>query len=261
MKLPHLLLSALCASAALASSAPADEFIGGILDRSGGSLGAFFTAGAGAIEAPNRPDPSDVRDHEKLPYYGQGHVRLELGTGVGINGDVRLGRELIDVSKPGLLGFRAGSSRFALHAGLEGSMHFNANTDDDRSEYGEVMPMLSLGLQATQGSCHALAAARAGGALGTLGANGLRPAYGAEGSIVCKGVKAAGEWTRISSDGDSANIGSLDFKKVRIGNTRNSFWGVRGEMINTRTERALPDAGAQDRNEYRILFTAGTAAL
>lgn len=272
MKPSHAFLLAICASLALPSTVLADEFIGGILDRSGGNLDALLTAGIGAIEAPHRPDPSDALDHERLPWYGQGHVRLELGLGIpktsvgnlgiGVNGGVTLGYELIDVAHPGRLGLSFGSTRAALHAGIEGSTHFNANTDDERREYVELMPMASLGLQATHGTCHALAAVRAGGALGTLGENGRRPAYGTEMGVVCKGMKAAGEWTHIDSDKEPAKIGSFDFKKVKIGRYRNSYWGVRGEMINTRSIRALPEVpGTHDRNEYRVLVTAGSAAL
>lgn len=248
-----VLMAALSTLATLVSTgASADEFVGVLIGKALEGKEFAGVAGLGAIEAPNRPDPSDRRDHAKDAEYGHGHLRLEAGSGFGVNGDLVAGRALLNLK----------ARPIGLHFGVEpANLHLSLNNDNDRTDYIEWQPSVSLGVQAESGTCHALAAVRGGASVGTLGDNGIRKSYGVGANLVCKGVKAAGEWTQIKSDTDHANIASFDFKRVKQGEYLNSYWGVRGEMINTRNDRALPDSttGTQDKNEYRVLVTAGTA--
>lgn len=229
-------------------SAFGDANVGLMVGESGGEKEIAGVVSGAEINLPGTRVTVGGRQANE---YAHANLRLELGTGFGAAGDLNMSQDS--------LALRSKSGIVRVHAGIEPiNLHFSANTNKNRTDYFEWQPMAALGLQLGSESCSIMAVARAGAAIGTLGENGVRAAYGGGALSSCGGFRAAGEVTRIRSDRQPADIGSIDLafgRKIAV--------GLRGEaVVVSSDEKALAESlGEKGRGteEVRGLVTVGGA--
>ena len=259
-------------STTLGDELPANVRGGVLLGNSQGSVEAAAVGQVGLILVPRVDDGpictrtdthqedvvngvSTVKDRHDRKCVGAGHyghmnLRLEAGTGVGMAGDLTLGKEVFKLD-------RAWGAH--LHAGLEPiNLRFNFNNNNEREDYFEWLPMASGGLQLAADACRVLIAARGGAALGTLGDNGAHLAVGGSTTLDCPGFELVGDVVRVDPLGSPTDLGTVD---LAVGTSFKV--GLRGEALVHRDEKAgweslvtLPEATQRKDQEFRGLVSA-----
>lgn len=178
-------------------------------------------------------------------FYGNGHLRAELGKGSGIAARGKGGLSII--------GLERGESGVSLQLGLEpANVEFSANTGRGREDFIEWTPSVAGGVQLGSDTCRLLALGRVGGALGTLGTKGVGYAYGPAMYLSCGILNASGELTRIERNGQSVDTGLADVSvPLKIRGNHSINIGLRGEVIDTH--------GAEKDVGFGSLFQSGDA--
>jgi len=218
---------------------------------------AISTNGAGALSGKTQGKDEGAfiiqsslfgEQSEDKNFYGHNIFRLEIGSGFGITGAGMGGVGLFKVEP---------NSVNSLVAIEPLNLIFSANTNNNREDYIEWMPMGAAGIQAAPNVCRIAVLGRAGAALGTLGDGGARTAYGAGAYLSCPKVHAAGEVTRIRTASGPVDLGSLT-AAARVGNVD---LGLRVESITTRDKESdatmISEPEDNDKSEIRTMATAG----
>lgn len=231
---------------------PSVKSIGSVGLMTGKSGDKKEVAGVLSLTALRTQQPSTENGFAS---YGQGTLRLEAGTGLGVALRGKSGTTLIGAGN---------GVTVAPHVGLELlSMNFSVNTNDNREDFIEWSPMAALGVQGNIGNlCKVVANARAGGSIGTLGKGGARAAYGAGVDSHClKMFNLSANATRIATGTGPVDLQSADFRVMFPGTRANI--GVSAEAITTRAESSkshlFQAAKEEDKKEKRVFLHAGTS--
>jgi hypothetical protein len=177
-----------------------------------------------------------------LSAYSSGHVRFELGTGVGFMIHQMNGLDLTGTAE------RQG---FKPLIGIEG-LNFITDVHTRRDDFIEWLPMVSTGIQHRSGDSAWLFLVRGGGAVGTLGKGGARFGYGTAVIFSTDDFWGALDVTRVQDKVQPSDIAAIDFS-WRI-NERVSA-GIRGESLLVRAPGTNPffisGSKAGDKTEYQ----------
>jgi hypothetical protein len=147
-----------------------------------------------------------------------------------------------------------GDSDLAVAIGVNYGLQFVWSGDEARSQYFEFPIRLMTGPWATLGSCHVLARAGYGGAVGTLGPSAFKTSYGAELSFLCPALGLAAELFRFGSQDpvDSSQASLV----VPLSDA--AMLGARGEMMVWRSpdvsERVWSLPSSTDGRSYQLLL-------
>jgi len=223
-----------------------------------GGVGAFYGKSNNATEgglvlkaAVHGKSPGDSLV-ENPNGYGYSEMRLEIGTGFGIAGNWMSGTKLS--------GLKRGETGVAPLLGLEiFNVRLSANTDDDREDFIEWMPMMAAGLNAATNGCALSLVARGGAALGTLGDGGVRSAAGVGTYLNCKKVDLSADFTRIWTKGQPVDLARAELVFPALGD--NMYVGISAEAISTRQSKSvdllnwLPETN--DKVEKRAFLVVG----
>ncbi len=227
--------------------------------RSAGGIGGMMGYTQGEGEGGAVFEGKEFYD-QKQDVYGHSLGRLEISGGPQGEG-LNLGLTFENRVGETLLGNNKGSF---LHIGYEiPNLLINVNTNDQRTDYIEWQPMMSVGGQLPIASCRILALIRGGGSLGNLGDGGARWAYGSGAYLNCPKLDLIGEITRIKTKSGDHDLANADLSySLDSGYTLN----LRGEAIEAepvdgfKLLAANPtlDKDPQDGVEKRVLLTVGT---
>ncbi len=175
--------------------------------------------------------------------YGFGHSRLEIGTGIGVHLEATSGITLVGLE---------GDAKIFPHIGMEPmSGRINWSTRDQRIDYYEWLPMMSVGIQGQVKGCRILPLVRAGGGVGTLnrGESSLvrspQRAYGLGAHFNCSRFDFALESTHLGSGVDRTQFATMD---LALQLRPDWQFGVRAERLNV---ESLSGESA----EKRVIFT------
>lgn len=185
--------------------------------------------------------------------YGLGMGRLQLGNEVGVNVQGHLGFNVLGADSYGIIGLEPLNLSFNWTRRIATNAPLN---------YIEWQPMAAVGLQIPSDLCRVAILVRGGGSWGTIGENGLRPAYGMGGYINCSNVfDFAAEITHIQSDTPTDVLMSeIRIPLQHVGNVRLSL-GLRAEALlvhGTGTQILIEKPVSGEHEEYRgfILVSA-----
>jgi hypothetical protein len=185
-------------------------------------------------------------DAYHLRRYGEGESRLTIGNGVGVS--------LSNISGITLFGLSAERPRISPQFGIEpfsGIITLNSNSHS--SSYYEWLPMGSVGVQFTVGSCRVLPLVRGGGAVGGVSEPSwvwvpkLGYAYGSGMNMNCSNFDLSGDAIRIQANSQVVDLDVVDAAYDFLPR-KNMKFGVRGE----REVREF-DEGV-NHSEYRMLL-------
>jgi hypothetical protein len=224
------------------------RFLKGI-SRSSGGIGGMLNGqdsiDGGALTLDIDVYGSQRRFDGPWSVYGHHNTRLEIGTGFGVTSRGLMGHAL-SIDAPA-------KERVGLQVGIEGINYlYSANIDDDRVDFFEWMPAISVGIRVQPFKlCRVLLLTRAGVSIGTLADGGVRPMYGVGGYATCRVLDLAGTMTRVATSTQSVDLVDASLTMKVFGHYG---IGLQFESINYRENGdGMPwdDPNAERRNEYR----------